>query len=245
MYSRDVSGIFCESLMISITHNGPESIRLGVVAAENMDARKCPIEMESRLDRVLKSRRGGLIEEEDAWRRSVRDILRNGRYKPTGRGKPASEYLLRAASEDAFPRINAIVDICNYISLYSLMPVSIWDIDRARTHRFVVRLGREDESYAFNDAQQSIALRDLVIGCGIDGNDPLGVPLVSPIKDSVKTKTSDRSRNVAAIVYAPLTDGPMGSLEEIVTEFRVLLAMCGEDAHASEAIVLSGETVGI
>ncbi len=34
---------------------------------------------------------------EEETRRAVRDLLRHGGYKPTGRGKPASEYLVRAA----------------------------------------------------------------------------------------------------------------------------------------------------
>ena len=32
-----------------------------------------------------------------------RDLLRFGAYKPTGRGKPASEYLVNAAAEEEFP----------------------------------------------------------------------------------------------------------------------------------------------
>ena len=35
-------------------------------------------------------------------RQDVRDLLRHGGYKPTGRGKPASEYLVRAATADLY-----------------------------------------------------------------------------------------------------------------------------------------------
>jgi len=220
-------------------------MRIGFVVATNLNARTCPGEVSSRLERVLDSRRRGLLEEEDSWRRSVRDILRNGRYKPTGRGKPASEYLLRTSSEEIFPRINAPVDICNYISLSSLMPVSIWDIDKSGTRSFVLRLGDEHESYVFNNHGQSIGLEDLVVGCVLDRDDTMGVPLVNPVKDSVRTKTSDESRNVAAIVYSPMTDGPRGSLEEILAEFRHLLAVCGEEVQTMSGIVLPGETVRI
>ena len=48
-------------------------------------------------------------ERSGARRASVRDMLRFGAYKPTGRGKPASEYLLNAAAEGHFPFISAAV----------------------------------------------------------------------------------------------------------------------------------------
>ena len=38
-----------------------------------------------------------------ALKAAVRDLLRFGAYKPTGRGKPASEYLLNAAAEGTVP----------------------------------------------------------------------------------------------------------------------------------------------
>ena len=34
-------------------------------------------------------------------RKAVRDLLRHGGYKPTGRGKPSCEYLVRAAGDGA------------------------------------------------------------------------------------------------------------------------------------------------
>ena len=42
------------------------------------------------------------LQREESLRSAVRDMLRHGGYKPTGRGKPASEYLVRAANEDRF-----------------------------------------------------------------------------------------------------------------------------------------------
>src|SRR5690349_6711452 len=67
----------------------------------------------------------------DAIRAAVRDLLRHGGYKPTGRGKPASEYLLRAVSEGALGSINPAVDACNVASLHSGLPISVVDLDRA------------------------------------------------------------------------------------------------------------------
>src|SRR5262249_32762861 len=72
------------------------------------------------------------LRSDDAVRAAVRDLLRHGGYKPTGRGKPSSEYLVRAASEGALGSINAAVDTCNAVSLHSGLPISVVDCDRAR-----------------------------------------------------------------------------------------------------------------
>src|SRR5262245_51574744 len=68
----------------------------------------------------------------DDVRSAVRALLRHGGYKPTGRGKPASEYLLRAAGDGSLGPINAAVDACNAVSLHSGLPISVVDIGRAR-----------------------------------------------------------------------------------------------------------------
>ena len=57
---------------------------------------------------------------DDDTRKIVRDVFRHGGYKPTGRGKPASEYLVRAAGEGKLSTINAAVDLCNVVSLHSM-----------------------------------------------------------------------------------------------------------------------------
>jgi len=66
----------------------------------------------------------------EAVRKAVRDVLRVGGYKPTGRGKPASEYLVDAAREQGLPRVNNLVDINNLVSLMTALPISIFDTDR-------------------------------------------------------------------------------------------------------------------
>src|SRR4051794_18277069 len=60
----------------------------------------------------------------DAMRGTVRDLLRHGGFKPTGRGKPASEYLLKAAAE-GLTSINRAVDLGNVVSLHSGLPISV------------------------------------------------------------------------------------------------------------------------
>lgn len=205
-------------------HDGPESLRVGIVAAAGIDVTRTSTEIDIRIEHLLEARLSPLDDEEDAFRREVRDVFRNGSYKPTGRGKPASEYLLRAASGRGFPRINAAVDACNYLSLKTLYPISVWDADRADGDIIRFRLGRKRESYVFNDAGQEIDVTDLITGCACtDENDP-GRPIVNAVKDSQQTKTADDTTRVLAAIYAPVSESPVQKLSESCAEFAHLLS---------------------
>jgi DNA/RNA-binding domain of Phe-tRNA-synthetase-like protein len=92
---------------------------------------------------------------------AVRDLLRHGGYSPTGRGKPASEYLVRAASEGALRSINLAVDACNAVSLHSGFPISVVDLARAR-EPFRIGIAPPGASYVFNASGQTIDLAGLL-----------------------------------------------------------------------------------
>ncbi len=132
-------------------------------------------------------------------KRRVRDMLRYGSYRPSGRGKPASEYLLNAALKEAFPSVSTLVDVNNLVSLEFLLPASLVDLDLAGTSHFVVRRGRESESYVFNPSGQVLALEDLLLVAAL----PADSPCASPVKDSQATKVHSDTRRVAGLIYAP------------------------------------------
>src|SRR5688500_16236202 len=71
------------------------------------------------------------LRSDDGVREAVRRLLRHGGFKPTGRSKPASEYLIRAATEGKLNSINLAVDACNVVSLHSGLPISVVDLDLA------------------------------------------------------------------------------------------------------------------
>src|SRR6059036_803841 len=89
------------------------------------------------------------LQRDEGVRSAVRDLLRHGGYKPTGRGKPASEYLIRAVAESALSSINAGVDACNAVSFHSGLPISVVDLDRAK-EPFRVGVAPEGSQYVFN-----------------------------------------------------------------------------------------------
>jgi len=137
---------------------------------------------------------------DDAIRAAIRDMLRLSGYKPTGRGKPASEYLLRTASEAGIGSINPAVDVCNAVSLHSGLPISVVDLAHA-TPPFHVRVAAPGERYLFNASGQEIDLEGLVCLCDAAG------PCGNAVKDAQRTKTSAATQTHA--VY-PLGFGRSG-----------------------------------
>ncbi len=129
-------------------------------------------------------------------RTAVRDLLRQGGFKPAGRSKPASEYLVGALAEDRFPTINALVDACNVASLNSGLPISLVDLDRMdHSAPLRIQIAPPGTTYPFNPAGQVIDVSGLI--CLYDAQGPTG----TPVKDSQRTKTHDGTRNAIAIVW--------------------------------------------
>lgn len=159
-----------------------------------------------------------------AVRQRVRGILRHGKYKPSGRSKPASEFLLRAALSESFPLVNEPVDVNNSISLESGFPGSILDADLSGD-QLLIRRGLPDEEYVFNPSGQTINLEDLLLVCRKTGDrwEACG----NPVKDAMITKISAETRNVVAVLYMPL-DEPFASVENWARHYESLLAEhCG------------------
>jgi len=176
--------------------------------------------------------------------RSVRDMLRNGSYKPAGRAKPSSEYLLAAALEGEFPRVNPFVDAVNLASLKYLYPMSIFDADKAGG-ALVCRLGAAGESYVFNSSGQEIDLEDLLCVCAKApapeagffemGLAEPGIPIVNPVRDSMATKLFEGAHNAIAIIYAP--SGAEGAdLEQAAAD---IAAWCGRACDRTATMLAS------
>jgi DNA/RNA-binding domain of Phe-tRNA-synthetase-like protein len=132
----------------------------------------------------------------EATRAAIRNVLRKGGYKPTGRGKPASEFLLGAALEAGLPRINNLVDINNIASLEHAHPISILDLDRTGPE-LAVRFGRAGESYVFNNAGQSMDIAGLPVMCRGPEREACG----NAVKDSMLTKVHEGTTRVLLVVY--------------------------------------------
>ncbi|MEQ8764058.1 MAG: phenylalanine--tRNA ligase beta subunit-related protein [Planctomycetota bacterium] len=141
--------------------------------------------------------RGAPMSPSDEVRAAVRDLLRHGGYKPTGRGKPASEYLLKASSEGSLGSINLAVDVCNAVSLASGLPISVVDLDRARPP-FRVGLAAAESRYVFNRSGQEIDVSGLLCFHDAEG------PSANAVKDAQRTKTDESTTRVLCLVWGCL-----------------------------------------
>jgi DNA/RNA-binding domain of Phe-tRNA-synthetase-like protein len=148
----------------------------------------------------------------------VRDLLRQGGYKPTGRGKPASEYLVRAAGDGTLGSINAGVDACNAVSLHAGFPISVVDLDRARAP-FHIAVAPAGASYVFNASGQEIDLGGLLCIFDADG------PCANAVRDAQRTKTRAETRETLSVIWGCVGhEARLGAAERW---YRELLADVG------------------
>lgn len=155
---------------------------------------------------------------DDAVRAAVRDVLRSFGYKPTGRGKPASEYLARAVGEGALAAINLAVDAGNAVSLHSGLPISVVDLERTRAP-LRIAVARAGDAYVFNAAGQTIDVAGLPCLVDADG------PCANAVKDAQRTKTSADTRVTLSIVWGARALGDRTA--RTVAWYRSLLAEAG------------------
>ena len=141
--------------------------------------------------------------------------MRHGGFKPAGRSKPASEYLVTAHNDGRFPKINAAVDACNIASLWSGLPISLIDLDRI-TGDLSVSICPAGTSYVFNPSGQVIDASGLV--AVVDAEGPTG----TPVKDAQRTKTHDASRTTLSIVWG--SNQLPGRTQETTNWYRQLVA---------------------
>ena len=167
---------------------------------------------------LLKPEASAPLSADDAVRGAVRDLLRHGGYKPTGRGKPASEYLVRAAGDGSLGSINAAVDVCNAVSLHSGLPISVVDLDRAKAP-FRVGVAPEGATYVFNASGQSIDLAGLLCLFDAEG------PCANAVKDSQRTKTQGDTRRTLTVLWG--TKALPGRTERAFSWYRELLERLG------------------
>jgi DNA/RNA-binding domain of Phe-tRNA-synthetase-like protein len=168
--------------------------------------------------RLLAADAAAPLQRDETVRAAVRDMLRWGGYKPTGRGKPASEYLVRAAGEGALGSINLAVDACNAVSLHSGLPISVVDLALTRAP-FRIAVAPEGVSYVFNPTGQEIDLGGLV--CLFDAHGPCA----NAVRDAQRTKTRPETTATLSVVWG--VAGHEDRLRQAEAWYRSLLEESG------------------
>jgi DNA/RNA-binding domain of Phe-tRNA-synthetase-like protein len=159
----------------------------------------------------------------DEIRGAVRDMLRKLGYKPTGRGKPASEYLLKAVAEGTLGSINLAVDAGNAVSLHSGLPISVVDLDRVK-EPLRVAVGGAGMTYVFNASGQAIDVEGLPCLFDADG------PCANAVKDAQRSKTTPETRRTLSLVWGAQKLGDRTA--RTVAWYRELLEKAGAKTSA-------------
>lgn len=126
---------------------------------------------------------------------AVRTMYKRVGLDPT-KTRPSSEALLRRVRKgDTLPRINSMVDVCNWCSLEFQLPYGLYDASRLEGD-VELRLGTDGESYA------GIRKDEVHVGGRITLADRLG-PFGNPTSDSARTMVTTATTSALLVVFAP------------------------------------------
>jgi len=126
---------------------------------------------------------------------AVRTMYKRVGLDPT-KTRPSSEALLRRVRKgDALPRINSLVDVCNWCSLEFQLPYGLYDASRIEGD-IELRLGRDGESYP------GIRKDDVHVGGRLTLVDRVG-PFGNPTSDSARTMVTTSTVSAVVVVFAP------------------------------------------
>jgi DNA/RNA-binding domain of Phe-tRNA-synthetase-like protein len=151
---------------------------------------------EPRLDPVLAAAEAAARSHPPEEAGAVRAMYKRVGLDPT-KTRPSSEALLRRVRKgDGLPRINAMVDVCNWCSLEFQLPYGLYDAAHLEGDAIEMRLGREGESYA------GIRKDDVHVGGRITLADARG-PFGNPTSDSARTMVTTATTRGVVVIFAP------------------------------------------
>lgn len=156
------------------------------------------VERESRMDAAIAESEARLRAgaDLDASVSHVRTMYKRLGLDPT-KTRPSSEALLRRVRKDEpLPRINSVVDICNWCSVDVQMPFGLYDLDRVDGEQVQLRIGADGEGY---DGIR----KDRVNVSGRMTLADAGGPFGNPTSDSARTMVTVNSRRVMFVIYCP------------------------------------------
>src|SRR3982751_1992634 len=154
------------------------------------------VDREHALDAPLAAAESAVRINAPAETTAVRTMYKRVGIDPT-KTRPSSEALLRRVRKgDTLPRINSMVDVCNWCSFEFQLPYGLYDADRIDGD-VELRLGREGESYP------GIRKDDVHVGGRIALADVHGA-FGNPTSDSARTMVTTATRRGLLVVFAPV-----------------------------------------
>jgi len=127
---------------------------------------------------------------------AVRAMYKRVGLDPT-KTRPSSEALLRRVRRgDTLPRVNTIVDLCNWCSVETQIAFGVYDRDRIVGNALTLRLGAEGEGYdGIRKDRVNVAGRLTLV----DAEGPFG----NPTSDSLRTSVSTATTRALFVLFVP------------------------------------------
>ncbi len=176
----------------------PSSLLVGVLEARNVSVKTSSDSYKAQVNADIRKFLSSDFIYPDHMQKGIRSLLKTFGFHPSGRSRPASEFLFKdLQNRGEFNFINNVVDINNHVSLISHLPISVIDTDKSG-YDLCMRIGFDDESYVFNREGHEISLKKLLV-IARQGGDRAAVG--SPVKDSQATKVFAETKNLAFFVY--------------------------------------------
>ena len=153
------------------------------------------VERDARLNAPLAAAEAAVRARPPAEITAVRTMYKRVGLDPT-KTRPSSEALLRRVRKgDSLPRINSMVDVCNWCSLEFQLPYGLYDASNIEGD-VELRIGRADESYP--------GIRKDAVH--VDGRIALADrrgPFGNPTSDSARTMVTTATIQAMLVVFAP------------------------------------------
>lgn len=177
--------------MIHLAPDLSSIVSPGVLAFEGLTI----VERDARLDGPLAAAEAQVRRVPPEERTAVRTMYKQVGLDPT-KTRPSSEALLRRVRRgDPLPRINSLVDICNWCSLELQLPYGLYDLDHIEGE-ITLRLGRPGEEYA------GIRKDAVHVGGRLTLADAVG-PFGNPTSDSARTMVTTATRRALMVIFMP------------------------------------------
>jgi DNA/RNA-binding domain of Phe-tRNA-synthetase-like protein len=153
------------------------------------------VQREARMDGPLAAAESAVRANPPAEIAAVRTMYKRVGLDPT-KTRPSSEALLRRVRKgDSLPRINSMVDVCNWCSLEFQLPYGLYDAAHIDGD-VELRIGRAGESYP------GIRKDDVHVDGRIALADAVG-PFGNPTSDSARTMVTTATTRAMLVVFAP------------------------------------------
>jgi DNA/RNA-binding domain of Phe-tRNA-synthetase-like protein len=183
------------------------------------------VERDHRMDSPLAAAEAAVRINPPVETTAVRTMYKRVGIDPT-KTRPSSEALLRRVRRgDTLPRINSMVDVCNWCSFEFQLPYGLYDAAQIQGD-VTLRIGREGESYP------GIRKDDVHVGGRITLVDTRG-PFGNPTSDSARTMVTTATTRALLVVFAPreVDIARLARVMDTTSERMQQFTGCREDAR--------------